>query len=116
MEEKLCLECKKPIIGRVDKKFCDDQCRSAYNNRINSETSAIIRKINSTLKKNRQILIELCPQGKNKTKFKNLLLKGFDPKYHTNSYTTKEGAIYKFCYEYGWLTLEDENVLIVKND
>ncbi len=32
-EIKTCLTCGAPLIGRVDKKFCDDYCRSMYNNK-----------------------------------------------------------------------------------
>ena len=116
MEEKICIECNQPLKGRADKKFCDDQCRSAYNNRINATTTKLMRNINSTLRKNRQILMQMCPQGKNRVKNKKLLVNGFDPQYHTHTYTTKEGALYSFCYEYGWLMLENDFVLIVKND
>ena len=30
--EKVCTLCSKTLKGRSDKKFCDDYCRSAYNN------------------------------------------------------------------------------------
>jgi hypothetical protein len=31
-EIKKCLACNKTLRGRADKKFCDDYCRSNYNN------------------------------------------------------------------------------------
>ena len=31
MEERKCLYCGEPLIGRVDKKFCCDSCRNSYN-------------------------------------------------------------------------------------
>ena len=33
--DKLCLECGDKLFGRIDKKFCSDACRNAYNNKIN---------------------------------------------------------------------------------
>ena len=33
--EKNCPECGEHIIGRVDKKFCSDQCRASHNNKLN---------------------------------------------------------------------------------
>ena len=30
---KVCPECGEKIIGRVDKKFCSDYCRNAFNNK-----------------------------------------------------------------------------------
>ena len=35
--DKLCLEHETPLIGRVDKKFCNDMCRNSYNNLLNKE-------------------------------------------------------------------------------
>lgn len=116
METRLCLECKEPLIGRVDKKFCDDQCRNTFNNKLNSDDIKIVRNINRKLKKNRQILMSICPTGKAKVNREKLLSKGFEMQYHTHTYQTKEGSIYKFNYEYGILLIENDNVLIVKND
>lgn len=31
--QKKCLECERPVFARVDKKFCSDGCRNAYNNK-----------------------------------------------------------------------------------
>jgi hypothetical protein len=116
MEDRLCLECRQPLSGRADKKFCDDQCRSSYNNRLNSDSSKLVRTINGILRKNRQILCEFSPDGKNKVKREKLIVNGLDTQYHTHTYVTKEGAVYRFCYEYGWLQLDSDFFLIVKND
>ena len=51
MEQKLCLHCDKGIIGRADKKFCDNQCRNEYNNTQNSISNNYIRKVNRIIKK-----------------------------------------------------------------
>ena len=45
-----------------------------------------------------------------------IMSKGFDQQFHTHIYQTKEGAIYKFCYEYGVLQLDNDLVLVVKNE
>ena len=42
---KQCLECDEPLFGRVDKKFCNDQCRNAYNNRVNKTTNDFVRHV-----------------------------------------------------------------------
>ena len=36
--EKQCLECGDKIVGRIDKKFCSDGCRNAYNNKVNKDS------------------------------------------------------------------------------
>ena len=63
---KLCLECALPLFGRVDKKFCNDQCRNAYNNRLNKTTNDFVRNINVILRKNRKIIASLL-DGKEKS-------------------------------------------------
>ncbi|UII20348.1 DUF2116 family Zn-ribbon domain-containing protein [Fulvivirga ligni] len=116
MEEKECLECGTKIFGRADKKFCSDLCRNAYNNKLNSDSNNYIRSVNATLKKNRKILNQLNPNGKSKTHRDRLVEKGFDFNYYTNTYTTKAGAIYYFCYEYGYLPLDNNFFALVKRD
>jgi len=44
--KKKCLECNDEFIGRADKKFCSDNCRSAYNNKLNSDATNFVRNIN----------------------------------------------------------------------
>ena len=106
MNERTCPECGEKIIGRADKKFCSDQCRNTYNNRLNSDTSNTVRNINNILRKNRRILQDLD----------TLLTNGFNFTYHTHTYTTQKGDIYYFCYEQGYLFLEDKNLyLLVEN-
>ncbi|QSE95902.1 DUF2116 family Zn-ribbon domain-containing protein [Fulvivirga lutea] len=116
MEEKECIECGTKIFGRNDKKFCSDQCRNSYNNRLNSDSNNYIRKVNNTLRKNRRILEKLTPNGKSKAPKAKLLEHGFDFNFHTNTYITKAGATYYFCYEYGYLELENDWLALVKRD
>ena len=114
-ESRQCLACGADIKGRADKKFCDDQCRNAYNNSQNSDANNYVRNVNNILRKNRRILLELNPTGKTRTTRERLMEKGFDFAYHTDTYTTKEGSLYYYCYEQGYLLL-DKNfyVLVVK--
>ncbi|MDX9932921.1 MAG: hypothetical protein AB7V36_11575 [Bacteroidales bacterium] len=107
MSDKLCLECGEPLLGRADKKFCSDQCRNTFNNRMNSDSINLVRNINNQLRKNRRILTELNPEGKTKVHKDKLLSKGFSFKYSTHSYTTQKGTTYFFIYDQGYLTLED---------
>lgn len=117
MEEKECLDCGKKIFGRADKKFCSDQCRNSYNNKLNSDTNNYVRNTNNILRKNRRILMELTPNGKSKAPKSKLLDKGFDFNYLTSIYTTKAGATYHFCYEYGYLGLDNDwYALVIKNE
>jgi hypothetical protein len=115
-ETKNCLACDKPLKGRADKKFCDDYCRNSYNNQLKSISNNNIRNINNTLGKNRHILETLLPETEetakaNKEKLQRL---GFNFKYITHTYITRTGKTYLYCYEYGYLPLENDWFLIVK--
>lgn len=117
MEEKRnCPECGDPVYGRIDKKFCSDQCRNAFNNKQMGYSNDYMRKINIVLRKNRRILEELNPNGKTKVHLQQLKKKGFDFDYHTNLYTTKNGHTYHFCYEHGYLKLEGDFFALVKRE
>jgi hypothetical protein len=110
-----CLDCGAPLRGRSDKKFCDDQCRSSYNNRINESVARAIRPINAILRRNHSILSRLCT-GKRIRLMKDELLKyGYDLNYHTHLQTQGEQTCY-FCYNYGYMQLDTEVFLIVKKD
>lgn len=114
--ERLCLDCNAVLNGRADKKFCDDPCRTNYNNRLRTEDNSFLKEVNRILKKNRDILHTNNPEGKTKIKRALLVRKGFDFNYHTHTYATQKGATYIFCYEYGYLPLENEEILLVKRE
>jgi hypothetical protein len=117
LEEKTCLECEIPFKGRIDKKFCSDQCRISFNNKLNSDGNNYVRNVNNILRKNRRILLDLNPEGKNRISREKMRAKGFDFNYFTSTYTTKEGAQYFYCYEQGYLPIEkDFCLLVIKKD
>ena len=113
---KLCLTCNKTLKGRTDKKFCDDYCRNNYNNQLKAGNNNYVRNINNALRKNRRILEGLLPDKEDmaKTTKERLLNKEFQFKYTTHSYTNKKNNTYFFCYEYGYLPLENDWFLIVR--
>ena len=113
--ERLCLSCQKALKGRIDKKFCDDNCRNNYNNIQNSDRNNFVRSINTILRKNRKILEELLPEGERTMNVpkQKLRERGYDFNYQTNQLQTQKG-IYMFCYEYGFLPLENDWLLLVK--
>ena len=112
--DKTCLDCKSVIKGRADKKFCDDQCRSNYNNKMKTDHPTQIKTINTILLKNRKVLERFNPEGKIKVTEAKLTQQGFNFKYITHTYTTQKGDTYKFCYEFGYLRLEQDFYLLVK--
>ncbi|NJB71737.1 putative nucleic acid-binding Zn ribbon protein [Saonia flava] len=114
---KSCLECGEKLTGRIDKKFCSDYCRNAYNNKLNKDSTNLIRNINNRLRKNYRIL-ESFPLKENKTKTtKNKLLdKGFSFDHFTSIYTTQKGTIYYFVYDLGYLPLDNDYFMVVKRE
>ncbi len=114
MEKRLCPECGEPITGRIDKKFCSDLCRNAFNNKVNSDSTNYVRNINNILRKNRRILEDLLQGDKTTLPKQKLIDKGFNFKYITNQSLTKNNHTYFFCYEFGFLPLENDLILIVK--
>ncbi|PIF46134.1 hypothetical protein CLU96_3153 [Chryseobacterium sp. 52] len=110
-----CLECGEKIIGRSDKKFCNDACRNAYNNKQNKNSTNLMRNVNNKLRKNYRILMELNTDGKAKVPQSKLDSLGFDFEYFTNLKIYKNGSEYRFIYDYGYKLLEDDFVLIVKS-
>ena len=113
--DRICLECGESLQGRADKKFCDDQCRSNYNNKSNNNGLAAMRNINSILRRNYKILDAVITEdGKIKIPKGRLHDKGFNFRYHTHTYKTQKGNIYKLCYDYAYLNLENGLVMVMK--
>lgn len=106
-EKRQCLECGTDIYGRSDKKFCSDYCRNEQHNKVNRDATNYMRKVNNVLRKNRRILAKYNPNGKSKAKESTLMEEGFNFAYHTNVYSTKKGGKYYFCYDQGYIKLED---------
>ena len=116
---KTCLECSKPLKGRVDKKFCDDFCRNVFNNKLNSDTNTYVRNVTNILRRNRRLLeeaLQVTTEGMTKITRTKLLEKGFQFKYMTHTYTNKKGNVYYFCFEFGYLQLDGDWLLVVKRN
>ncbi|TDQ10147.1 hypothetical protein [Pedobacter metabolipauper] len=114
--EKHCLNCRDIIKGRADKKFCDDSCRSNYNYfRNGAEEITLVRYINSALKKNRGILKSFDIEADTKVEKGSLLAKGFDFGYFTSIFENEKLNRCYFCYEMGYLVINEYEILLIKN-
>ena len=100
--EKKCLDCGARILGRTDKKFCSDQCRNNYNNRLNRDTNNYIRNVHGLLRKNRRILYDLYNDGKLKVHKDALFAMGYNFSFFTHIIETTGGRKIHFCFEYGY--------------
>ena len=112
--KRICPECGDEYTGRSDKKYCSPNCRSTFHNRQNAELQAFQRSINNILRHNRNVLAELNPDGKANVKKERMIDRGFKFRYFTNEYTTRNGTLYHFCYDYGYKVEEGEWVLVIK--
>ncbi len=111
-----CLDCGEKLIGRSDKKFCNDSCRNSYNNLMNRDVNKLMRNTHNALRKNYRILQKLNPKDKSKTSRDTLLKMGFSFSYITSVYTTKSGTTYFFVYDQGYLPLENDFYALVKRN
>lgn len=113
----LCLECGDKIIGRIDKKYCNDGCRNAYNNKHNRDSTNLMRNINRRLRMNYKILNELnFKEGKTKAQQEFLEKQGYQMEYFTHFKTYKNGSEYRFIYNIGYKLLDDGWLLVVRNE
>jgi hypothetical protein len=114
-----CLNCGEPITkGRSDKKFCDQECKNVYYNRIKIQENGEIKRVDLALKKNRRILKKLFdPRKMDKLVNRDALLKaGFDFDFHTHFVTTKfKGNQFVFCYDYGYREVEKHKFKVIKS-
>ena len=113
MQEKVCLECGDKMKGRADKKFCSDQCRVSFNNRLNRDETKYVNNVSNLLRKNRRILMDLNTTGKTRVSRDMLTKNGFNFNYFTSQYKTKENATYFYCFEQGYLPMENNWFLLV---
>jgi len=112
-----CLECGDKIIGRADKKFCNDACRNAYNNNLNRDANNIARMVQRILRRNHRVLSSLkFTDGKTKSTQEKLISEGFDFTYFTHFKKYKNGAEYRFVFDIGYKFLEDGWLLVVKKE
>ncbi|WP_417201392.1 hypothetical protein [Bizionia sp.] len=106
-----CLYCKKELIGRTDKKFCDPQCKSAYQYQKSKEQpERFFDKVENQLKLNRKILKEFNKGGKVTVRAEILKEIGFNPNFFTHYWKSKKGDVYLFVYEYGFLKTTEHSV------
>lgn len=114
-EEPRCLYCNEKMQGRSDKKFCNANCRSSYHNQNKNAQEHYIREINKQLRKNRSALKKACPWGKATVRKEFLKQLGMDFKYITHSWKSQYGNLYFFCYDYGYMQVDDPlKVLIIQ--
>jgi hypothetical protein len=116
-----CLLCGKELVGRSDKKFCDPQCKSAYQYQKEKQNpERFYNKVDNQLKLNRRLLKEYNKGGKVTIRAKVLLDQGFNPNFFTHYWKNQKGEVYLFVYEFGFLKRteygKEKYVLVIWQD
>ncbi len=107
---KLCLFCKDPLEGRVDKVFCNPNCKSSHHYKLSQEKEAnLYNRIDNQLKLNRRILKTFNRSGKATVRKELLLNEGFNPKYFTHYWKNSKNEVYLFCYEFGFIERKEND-------
>lgn len=114
--ERKCLDCGDTIRGRADKKFCSDQCRNNYNNRLNRDSNNFVRNVHGLLRKNRRILSDLFAEGRTRIHKDALYALGYNFSFFTHIIETKEGKRFNYCFEYGFYESGDDFVELNLNN
>ena len=104
--ERVCLDCGAKLLGRSDKKFCSDQCRNNYNNRLNRDQNNYVRNVHGQLRRNRKILSDLLDGGHERIHRDALIAQGYNFTFFTHLVETAEGVRWSFCFEYGFSEVE----------
>jgi len=104
--DRRCTECGQRLSGRADKKFCNDQCRTAWHNK-QLDDSPHIRSVNNILRRNRRILAELTATGKKEIRSVVLTRLGFDFSHFTSVRKKRGGLLEHFCYDLGYVPVNN---------
>ncbi len=100
--ERVCLDCGARLLGRSDKKFCSDQCRNNYNNRLNRDQNNYVRNVHAQLRRNRKVLSDLFEDGHHRIHRDALFALGYNFTFFTHLVETSEGQRWSYCFEYGF--------------
>lgn len=109
-----CLACNTPLVGRIDKKFCDYNCRNAHHNFLNQPSNNQLSKINRQLIKNHRILQEFIDGDVRSIPLSVLKAMGYNEDLRTSVVDDpNDGRIY-FIYDISYQQNESEIVLVTK--
>ena len=112
--KKQCLFCGEALLGRSDKKYCDDNCRNNHHYQMRKDDNEVIKSVNTSLIKNREILRSLAANTKTMVMKEKLVDANFNFNVMTSVYRTRKGSEYKVLYDYAYRVVNEYEVLILK--
>ncbi len=112
-----CSICGDQLFGRLDKKFCSLECKNEYHRKRRAQHLPFSKSVDQMLHGNWVVLRELADEiGKRKFFVSKARLNksGFHTKYYTTSQKNKEGKIYYYIYNFGWMDFSDKEMMVVQ--
>lgn len=101
--KKICPECGGRFVGRLDKIYCCDSCRSNHNNRVYRKNGAESRVVNRILTRNRRLLEAAFRQGLDSVNLGAFKTMGFNPRFWTSRHRRPMRPALYFCYEFSYI-------------
>lgn len=111
-----CISCGATLVGRIDKRFCNDNCRAQFHNQRGFARQKLVRATHRILLANRQILADLAGAYTEPIHRQLLIKRGFRFTYFTNELLQADGPPHRFCYDYGYTTVEPGWVLVLRRE
>lgn len=104
-----CLNCSTLIRGRCDKKFCNEYCRSIYNNKKNQYATNLMQRICAKLRRNHKIInAVLANHAPDEPMDRQYLIdRGFDFQYVTEMVESSGGDIIYCCFDMAYSIQSD---------
>ena len=112
-----CPICGDQVVGRSDKIFCTPTCKAIYHLRRKHQLLPIAKPIDAILHRNWVVLKELYEEiGKKKFFVAQAKLNkaGFHTKYYTTSEKNKQGKMYYYVYDFGWMYFSEKEIMVIK--
>ena len=98
-EERVCLNCGKPISGRADKRFCCSRCKNEWNNSLNGPARHRRNRVLGILDKNYQVLKMVLESGERAPELTSLADAGFRSEYVTEFRRIRRGRDEYRCFD-----------------
>lgn len=105
---KTCPTCGDIIKGRKDKIYCSVKCKSTAQYESRSMKEKFFIDVDKQLKTNRKILKRYNKTGFTTLRKEKIIEEGFNPRFFTHYWKNQKGQVYLFCYDYGFLELEQQ--------
>ena len=95
--------CKKTVVGRSDRVFCSEDCKSKchYAIRKKSGKTYFKIKVDEILRKNRAVLSKLNTKNGIIIQADELEKKGYNSRFFTHYWENLSGERFYFCYDQG---------------